>query len=275
MSNTKGIFIFLVVIAIVNTTTVRGITQEPFFQPVFFGTAAATTSSCETPPPANRAGRIVYEQKSVRPSYGPQPFAPHWYVGAFGGGIFSGSVLYDIDFGTDQLVGEQIGGVTGGINFGYAFYERLGLETRYHFSYVEFEVPRHGRWVQTNVWTSDYLVEGYRTMHIFDVALHYAPFGEFMRRNAKWQPYIKGGLGLGWQNLEFRDFEFREFRDSNSSSAIFTVPIGCGVRYWRNERIGIQAEIVDNIIFGTSIGGHKLKTTHNFALTLGVIYSWR
>jgi hypothetical protein len=49
-----------------------------------------------------------------------------------------------------------------------------------------------------------------------------------------------------------------------------TMPMGIGIRYWWNERLALQGDISDNIIFATGIA----KTQHDFGFTIGITYAF-
>jgi len=46
--------------------------------------------------------------------------------------------------------------------------------------------------------------------------------------------------------------------------------LGVGVRYWWNERLALQADLIDNVVFSSGIA----KTQNNFAFTIGLTYSF-
>ena len=93
---------------------------------------------------------------------------------------------------------------------------------------------------------------------ILDAAVHYYPLG-----NAKWRPYCKYGLGVG--HAKFVDsFGFEQSAD------IITMPLGLGMRYWWNERIAIQADLTDNMIFASG----NMKTQNNIAFTIGLTFAF-
>ena len=182
-------------------------------------------------------------------SWRDRPF----YLGAFGG-CMSGSEL------VSGLVDQGYGG-TGGILFGWYADNYWGLESRLHFAGLPGKNTAQGQeayeqWYQLQNETEFVPPIGSRNnaVSMFDVSIHYYPLG-----NAKWRPYLK--LGLGTANQKFRDM-YGEKRDYNS----FMIPWGIGLKYWWNERIALQMELTDNVIFAVE----EAKTQNNVALTVGL-----
>ncbi|MCL2304282.1 MAG: porin family protein [Planctomycetaceae bacterium] len=164
-----------------------------------------------------------------------------FYLGAFGG-IMSGGELIS------GLVDQDSGG-TGGIIFGWYADNYWGLESRLHFAGLPGKDISQGQ-------DAPAPLKGSRNnaISMLDVSVHYYPLG-----NAKWRPFLK--LGLGTANQQFRDM-LGEKRDYNS----FMIPWGIGLKYWWNERIALQMEITDNVLFAVE----ETKTQNNVALTVGL-----
>ena len=176
-----------------------------------------------------------------------------YYLGGFVGSI-SGSEL------VSEMIEQKSGG-TGGLTFGYNFNDYWGLESRLHFASIDIKDTDQARKIIEDVlgpgviplWTTRS-----NELTILDAAVHYYLLG-----NAKWRPYFKYGLGVGQQN-------FVDIFGQKQSSDIITMPLGAGVRYWWNERLAIQADLVDNVIFSSG----NTKTQNNFAFTVGITYAF-
>jgi hypothetical protein len=178
-----------------------------------------------------------------------------YYFGGFVGSM-SGSEL------VSKMINQKSGG-TGGLIFGYNFNDYWGLESRLHFASIDIYDTDFARGIVEGMldpaegivplWTT-------RTneLTLLDAAVHYYPLG-----NAKWRPYFKYGLGIGKET-------FMDTFGSKQSSDIITMPLGMGMRYWWNERIAIQADLSDNVIFASG----NARTQNNFAFTLGLTYSF-
>jgi len=181
-----------------------------------------------------------------------------WYFGGFVGCIA----------GSRELVSgmiEQRAGGTGGFMFGYNFNDYWGLESRVHFASIEIRDTDYARqFFETNFMeqfpgmTVPTLTTRRNQLTILDAAVHYYPLG-----NAKWRPYFKYGLGVGRQRF-VNTFGFEEKSD------IVTMPLGVGVRYWWNERLAIQADLLNNVVFASGIA----KTQHNVSFTVGLTYAF-
>ncbi|GHT40492.1 hypothetical protein FACS189443_0920 [Planctomycetales bacterium] len=175
---------------------------------------------------------------------------PH-YFGGFVGTIY----------GSKDLVSgaiKQKDGGTGGILYGYNLNEYWGIESRLHFSSID-------------IYDTDAIVEQIRALNpnyiatsrareltIIDFAVQYYPLG-----NAKWKPYFKYGLGAGHETF------IDSWGNKHSETAV-SMPLGVGLRYWWNERLAIQADIIDNVVFGKGI----TKTNGNVSFAVGLTYSF-
>jgi hypothetical protein len=176
-----------------------------------------------------------------------------WYVGGFIGST-SGSEL------VSKMIKQKNGGI-GGLPCGYNFNDYWGLESRLHFSAIDIYDTDFARDIFNNFAPEGtVLLPSTRTnrLSILDASVHYYPLG-----NAKWRPYFKYGLGVGQQ-------KFVNTFGNSLSSDVITMPLGMGVRYWWNERIAIQADLVDNMVFASKIA----KTQNNVAFTLGLTYAF-
>ncbi|MDR0704377.1 MAG: outer membrane beta-barrel protein, partial [Planctomycetaceae bacterium] len=180
-----------------------------------------------------------------------------YYFGGFCGWI-SGSQL------VSGLIDQKNGG-NGGLIFGYNLNEYWGLESRLHFASIDIMETAAGREAFQNWYTAVYPSEPVPTLttrnnrlSVFDVAVHYYPLG-----NAKWRPFFK--YGLGFSRESFID-TFGTKRNENT----VTMPFGIGLRYWWNENLAIQADLLDNVIFSSGI----TKTQNNIAFCVGLTYSF-
>jgi hypothetical protein len=70
-------------------------------------------------------------------------------------------------------------------------------------------------------------------------------------------------LGVGRQRF------VNTFGHENKAD-IVTMPLGVGVRYWWNERLAIQADLLNNVVFASGIA----KTQHNVSFTVGLTYAF-
>jgi hypothetical protein len=180
-----------------------------------------------------------------------------WYFGGFVGSM-SGSEL------VSGMIEQKTGG-HGGLIYGYNFNEYWGLESRLHFASIDIKDTDNAKEIFTNAWTLSNLDLPVPTLTtrsneltVLDAAVHYYPLG-----NAKWRPYVKYGLGFGRQKY-VNTFGYEQ------SSDVITMPLGVGVRYWWNERIAIQADLIDDVIFSSNIS----KTQNNVAFTVGLTFSF-
>ena len=175
-----------------------------------------------------------------------------YYFGGFVGSM-SGSEL------VSTLIEQKSGG-TGGLIFGYNFNDYWGLESRLHVASIDIYDTDFARQLITDLYPELKVLPTTRTneLTVIDAAVHYYPLG-----NAKWRPYVKYGLGVGRQKF-VNTFGYSESAD------IITMPLGVGVRYWWNERIAIQADLLDNMVFASGIA----KTQNNIAFTVGLTYAF-
>ena len=175
-----------------------------------------------------------------------------YYFGGFVGQM-NGSKL------VSKMIDQKYGG-HGGLTFGYNYSEYWGMESRFHFSAISISDTKYAKRLISDIYPDVTILSSSRTneLTIFDVAVHYYPLG-----NAKWRPYCKYGLGFGRQ-------KFADSFGGQRSMGIGTMPMGVGVRYWWNERLALQADIADNIIFATGIA----KTQHDFGFTIGITYAF-
>jgi hypothetical protein len=180
-----------------------------------------------------------------------------YYFGGFCGWI-SGSQL------VSGLIDQKNGG-TGGLIFGYNLNEYWGMESRLHFASIDMMETAAGRQAFQNWYAASHpsepvpvLTTRNNRLSNFDIAVHYYPLG-----NAKWRPFFK--YGLGFSRESFID-TFGIKRNENT----VTMPFGIGLRYWWNENLAIQADLLDNVIFSSGI----TKTQNNIAFCVGLTYSF-
>jgi len=175
-----------------------------------------------------------------------------YYFGGFVG-TMCGSEL------VTEMIDQKSGG-TGGIIFGYNFNDYWGLESRLHFASLDIHDTDYAKQLIEAIYPGVMVLPTTRTneLTVLDASVHYYPLG-----NAKWRPYFKYGLGIGQQ-------KFTDSFGYEQSENIISMPLGIGMRYWWNERIAIQADLTDNIIFASGIA----KTQNNFAFTVGLTYAF-
>ena len=207
---------------------------------------AKTISPFSTPPGPHKGVGMPLVNKS---------WLDHpYYAGGFVGYV-SGSEL------VSGMIDQKSGG-TGGFTFGYNFNDYWGLESRVHFASIDIRDTDYARNFLEQLWTEDTILPPATTrtneLTILDAAVHYYPLG-----NAKWRPYVKYGLGVGRQR--FTDtFGYEQKAD------IVTMPLGVGMRYWWNERIALQTDLHNNMVFASGIA----KTQHNVSFTVGLTYAF-
>jgi hypothetical protein len=180
-----------------------------------------------------------------------------YYFGGFCGWI-SGSQL------VSGLIDQKNGG-NGGLIFGYNLNEYWGLESRLHFASIDIRETAAGReafrtwYTATNPETPvPILTTRNNRLSTLDLAVHYYPLG-----NAKWRPFFK--YGLGFSRESFID-TYGQKRNENTVA----MPFGVGLRYWWNENLAIQADLLDNVIFSSGVA----KTQNNIAFCVGLSYSF-
>ncbi len=177
-----------------------------------------------------------------------------YYAGIFGGVMFGSELI-------DNLVDQDCGG-SGGVILGWNCDHYWGLEARLFYSalpekatnfgqskYAEYIRSLGGTYVPPLTLKSS-------NMTILDLSVHYYPLG-----NAKWRPFLTFGLGTVYQTITDLD-------GSRYSGSTLSIPFGCGLKYWWNERIAIQADLVDNVILSSQYA----KTQNNVAVTFGLTF---
>jgi len=170
--------------------------------------------------------------------------------------------------GSKELVSkmiEQKNGGTGGLIFGYNFNDYWGLESRLHFSSIDIYDTDYARQLFETSFLEQFdggmippLSTRTNTLSVLDASVQYYPLGD-----AKWRPYFKYGLGVGRQRFT------NTFGHENKANVV-TMPLGIGVRYWWNERIALQADLLNNMVFASSIA----KTQHNVSFAMGLTYAF-
>ncbi|MGL6227083.1 MAG: outer membrane beta-barrel protein [Thermoguttaceae bacterium] len=172
-----------------------------------------------------------------------------FYWGVFGGYMTGSDLVKD-------TVGQK-GGGTGGVSFGWYCDDYWGFEARLFFSALPSkDSEAYTAWVASQGGNLiDKAASRTNKITILDVAVHYYPLG-----NAKWRPYLKFGVGTVNE-------QFSLYNDKYSLGSI-SMPIGIGMRYWWNDRIALQGEIADNVIFASGI----TQTQNNFGFTLGLTF---
>lgn len=211
---------------------------------------AKTLSPFNTPTGPHRGVGMPLENRS----WMDRPY----YMGAFVGSM-DGSAL------VSGMI-KQDDGANGGLILGYNLNEYWGLESRFHFASLDIKETAAGRdayalWYASQNPSATYvppLTSRTNQLTILDASIHYYPLG-----NAKFRPFFKYGLGIARES-------FRDTYGVKHNIDTMTMPIGIGLRYWWNERIAIQADLVDNIIFSRDIA----KTQNNWTVSIGFTYSF-
>jgi hypothetical protein len=175
-----------------------------------------------------------------------------YYLGGFVGSMCGSELV-------SKMIEQKSGG-TGGVIFGYNFNDYWGLESRLHVASIDIHDTDYAKQLIEDIYPGIVVLPTTRTnkLTMLDVSAHYYPLG-----NAKWRPYFKYGLGIGRQ-------QFTDTFGYGQSADIITMPLGIGMRYWWNERIAIQADLTDNVVFASGIA----KTQQNIAFTVGFTYAF-
>lgn len=181
-----------------------------------------------------------------------------YYFGGFVGTI-DGSEL------VSNMIKQKDGGI-GGLILGYNLNEYWGLESRLHFASIDIKETDNGYQIYENWYKASNpgatfippLTTRTNQLTTFDVSVHYYPLG-----NAKFRPFFKYGIGITRE-------AFRDTYGSKHNIDSMAMPIGVGLRYWWNERLAIQGEIVDNVVFSRGI----TKTQNNWAFCVGITYAF-
>lgn len=161
-----------------------------------------------------------------------RPLYAGWFAGTF--------------IGDDFLAGavEAKTGFWGGYRFGWDYDYYWGLETRIAATNVDLR----------NTDDTNRQKLGTAEVVSWDVDLLYYPWGD-----AKWRPYFL--LGLGTTNVDFTD----PFRNSYDE-ALFTMPVGLGLKVRCKEWLALRFEVADYFAIGTT----GLEDMHNVTLVGGV-----
>ena len=215
--------------------------EEPGFSETFLETLSYF-NPLNSPKGPNRGvgGPLVMRSWLDRP----------FYIGVFAGAMDG-----------DQLVNNLLNqdcGATGGLSLGWNCDNYWGLESRLFFSSLsvkdtEYAIQKHEEQFSPDTYLRP-LTTRNNSMTTFDVSVHYYPLG-----NAKWRPFMKLGIGLSSQ--KFRDIDGTEF-----SVNTCVIPVGVGVKYWWNERVALQLDLVDNIYCAAD----GTKTQNNWTVTVGL-----
>ncbi|MDR3183710.1 MAG: outer membrane beta-barrel protein, partial [Planctomycetaceae bacterium] len=148
---------------------------------------------------------------------------------------------------TDNI--KQKNGSNGGMIFGYNMNDYWGLESRIYFSSLEFHNAAGADWVNQ--------------LAAIDASVNYYPLG-----NAKWRPFLKYGFGAGRETLSL--VNGGGTAGGKFSDTVVTMPTGIGMRYWWNDRLAVQSDIICNTIFASGIA----KSQSHWSFGLGLTYSF-
>ena len=178
-----------------------------------------------------------------------------WLDRPFYIGVFAGAM--DGDQLVNRLLNQDCG-ATGGFSLGWNCDNYWGLESRLFFTSLPVEDTAYAIRKYEEQFPPDTYLRPLTTrnnsMTTFDVSVHYYPLG-----NAKWRPFLKLGIGLASQT--FRDIEGTKYSVNSC-----VVPVGIGLKYWWNERIALQLDVVDNVFFAAD----GTKTQNNWTATVGL-----
>lgn len=178
-----------------------------------------------------------------------------YYFGAFFGYVDPSELAsgyYTRDDETTHVRIRQDGSGMGGLTLGWNFHHYWGLEGRLHFMSLS---------LRYDLDDPDVVIDrsaGSHQMTTCDVSVHYYPLG-----NARWRPYFKYGLGLTATS-------FTHYSGTDYNETTMSMPVGIGLKYWWHDRLALNIDLVDNIVFST--GGSK--TQDNWAFTCGITWSY-
>ena len=156
-------------------------------------------------------------------------------------------------------------GFLGGYRLGWDHDEHWGAEMRFAFGSVALYDSARAKQAQ---WDAD-TKAGYRPdspwrwrfdrrrdadLFQWDVDLIYYPWGD-----PNWRPYLM--VGMGTTSLRFMD----RLSDERHQ-AVFSMPIGMGIKYLWSDRMALRLDLTDDIAFGTN----TISTMQNTSLTAGV-----
>jgi hypothetical protein len=162
-------------------------------------------------------------------SWRNRPLSAGWAVGGFWG-----------DEPLDNLVSLDPG-IYGAYRLGWDYDHYFGVEAR-----LAQATPGVATINQVPHTTAD--------VTLFDVSMLYYPTGD-----SRLRPYFLAGLGF--QYLNFRDHNYRVTED-----AVFSIPLGIGVKWMCSPWLAIRMEFTENF----AVGSTELDSMHNLTLNGGV-----
>lgn len=95
------------------------------------------------------------------------------------------------------------------------------------------------------------------TLMMYDLTMLYYPWGD-----SRVRPYYRFGVGL-------TDISFTNAAGNHEDNALFTVPVGVGIKYQTKRWMALRAEAIDHIVFAQN-GASPMQ---NVTLTFGL--EWR
>jgi hypothetical protein len=162
-------------------------------------------------------------------SWRNRPLSAGWAVGGFWG-----------DDPKDNLVSYDPG-IYGAYRVGWDYDHYFGLEAR-----LAQATPGISTKTDVPSTTAD--------VTLFDVSMLWYPTGD-----SRLRPYFLAGLGFQYHN--FRDHNYRLTED-----AVFSMPLGIGVKWMCSPWLALRMEFTENI----AVGSPELDMMHNLSLNGGV-----
>ncbi len=177
-----------------------------------------------------------------------------YYFGAFCGYVSPATELMSGSLSTgSRYWSEQDSSGTGGLTLGWNFQHYWGIEGRLHFT--SFNIHYYADGEDGERITA---LTGSNQLTTLDLSVHYYPLG-----NSKWRPYFKYGLGVVGVN-------FPRIDGTKTNTLTIGMPVGVGLKYWWDDRLAINLDIVDNVVFGVD----GTKTQDNWGFTCGLTWAY-
>jgi hypothetical protein len=145
----------------------------------------------------------------------------------------------------DSLIHERVdqdAGMFGLYQLGWDFDHFWGTEARFGFASVDVAANDEG----SEPGSSENLS--------WDVNLVHYPWGD-----SRWRPFLSAGFGLA-------SFRFGDDDGQPVYETLYTIPLGCGVKYFYRPWLGLRFAVTDQL----ALGAYRLATMHNVCFAGGV-----
>ncbi len=160
-----------------------------------------------------------------------------YYAGAFIGMIDG-----------DKLIQDEINQSSGflkGFRLGWDYDPYWGVETRLALAEIGVE------------FINEPLIDGVSNdLLLWDSSLVYYPWGD-----ARWRPYVQGGIGIA-------SFDFVDTDGIRRNEAVLGLPWGFGMKYRQSDWITFRVDFTDNVVLGSNADFVSLM--NNVSLSGGV-----